>query len=69
MKRIYSSGDLRDDDHSASSSVNSDHEGSQRTKARDKLNDALNDTQRMKIFQLLDEWEEPDRQSDTNVSL
>jgi hypothetical protein len=66
MKRIYSNGDLKDEDQSASSSMESDT--SRGTKTRDKLNDALNDSQRIKIFQLLDEWEEPDRHSDDSVS-
>ena len=68
MKRIYSNSDLQeDDDQSTTSSMKSDV--SKGTKARGQLQDALNDSQRIKIFQLLDEWEEPDRHADQNVSL
>jgi hypothetical protein len=69
MKRIYSRENLpKEDDQSTSSSVKSDGGASGGTKTRDTMTDALDDTQRMKLFQLLDIWEEPDRISDDNVS-
>ena len=59
---------MREDDQSTSSSMKSDA-GSRGTKTRDPLTEALDDAQRMKLFRLLDEWEEPDRYVDGNVSL
>jgi hypothetical protein len=59
---------MKEDDQSTSSSIKSDGAASVGTKTRDTLTEALDDAQRLKLFQLLDEWEEPDRNADDNVS-
>ncbi|KAG7356332.1 mechanosensitive ion channel [Nitzschia inconspicua] len=67
MKHIYSREDLvKEDDQSTSSSLQSDGMASRDNKTRDTLTEALDDGQRLKLYQLLDEWEEPDRNSDEN---
>jgi hypothetical protein len=66
MKRIYSNDKLKDGDNSDSSSIQSE-DVSRGTRAREKF-EALDETQKRKIYQLLDEWEEPDRTSQENVS-
>lgn len=65
MQRIYSNENMKQDDESDSSSIQS--EISRATKTREKF-EALNDAQKRKIFSLLDEWEEPDRTSNDDVS-
>jgi hypothetical protein len=69
MKLIYSKEDVTDDDLSVSSTIKSEPAASRGAKTQEALNDAWDDCQRMKLYQLLDEWEEPDRHSDENVSL
>lgn len=65
MQRIYSNENLKQEEASDSSSIQS--EISRGTKTREKF-EALNDTQKRKIYSLLDEWEEPDRTSNDDVS-
>lgn len=71
MKRIYNTREITDDDNSSTSSMKS--EGSTKvsssTKNRDLFKDALDETQKIKLFQLLEDWEEPERQSVDNVSI
>jgi hypothetical protein len=70
MKRIYNTDEMKDDE-STSSSIKSDElsRASPLTKAGTVAFDALNESQKMKIYQLLSEWEEPDRHADEYVSL
>jgi hypothetical protein len=69
LKQIYSGRVVNDDDNSASSA---NSEGSTKvstcTKQRDQLIGALDETQKMKLLQLVDDWEEPERQTVDVVS-
>ena len=67
MKRIYSREDiLKEEERSTASSIKTDGMASRGGKTRDTLTEALDDAQRLKLFQLLDQWEEPDRPVDDN---
>lgn len=70
LKRIYTTREIKDDDNSSTSSIKSEisTKASSSTKNRDLFKDALDETQKMKLFQLLEDWEEPERQSVDNVS-
>jgi hypothetical protein len=69
MERIYRRETLpKNDDQSDSSSIKSDVATSRGTKTRDTMTDILDDAQRLKLFQLLDQWEEPDRNANEYVS-
>jgi hypothetical protein len=58
----------KNDDQSDSSSIKSDAATSKGTKTRDTMTDILDDAKRLKLFQLLDQWEEPDRNANEYVS-